>query len=191
MTALAIGGGDTFALAKLMLDVDDTRAAADDEDLRAARETQREEDDRQVQALHDAADDVRNGAWVEGGLGLAGGALSIVGTAAGPTHVDGADAATKAALAARQQQSNVVTQVGQTLSKLAQPTSTLVGSAPAKDAEARATQHKALSDDAGARAEEAEHQRDRVLDGEDRTLATLQSTLQAEADGRLAIIANV
>ncbi|HTQ04780.1 MAG TPA: hypothetical protein VMI54_13035 [Polyangiaceae bacterium] len=191
MTTMSIGGGDDLAaLAKLMLDVDDARAAADEQELRAAHETQRRELERQVQDLHEAANDVREGAWVEGGLGLVGGTVSTVATAAAPAHPMDETFASKAAFASAKHSSDVALQVGQMLTTMAKPTSAMTFGAAEKDAEARAKQHEAAAADAGASVAEAEQHRSRVLDNEERTLSTLQSTLQSAADGNLAIIAN-
>lgn len=172
---LAIDGGDVFALAKLMLESDEAQASADDEQLRAARDAERQELDRQVRDLHEAASDARGAGWVEGCVAFAGGALSTVGAATAPKS------STK---------DTVTMTGGRSLSALAGPAGAVAFGASEKDADARAKQHEALSADAGARVAEAEHHRDRVLDNEDRMLSTLQSTLQSEADGRLAIIAN-
>jgi hypothetical protein len=178
MNAPAVDGGDAFALAKLMLDGDDARAAADEQELRAAHETQRQELDHQVQELHAAASDVRKGAWVEGSLALAGGAFSTLGTLAA-SSTDAASAKKPVAVVA-----------GESLSALARPASALAFGASEKDAEARAKAHEARAADAGERADEAGRHRDRLLGDEDRTLSTVQSVLQDEAAGRLALIAN-
>jgi hypothetical protein len=189
MTTLAVDGGDAFALARLMLDADDARASADAQELRAARETQRQELDEQVQELHAAASDMREGAWIEGGMACAGGAMSILGTAAEPIRSTGASQ-TGAALSSSEKWSKVAIEGGQALSRLAGPSGALTFGASEKDAEARAKQHEALAADAAGRADEAARHRDRALDDADRTLATVQNVLQDEAAGRLALIAN-
>ncbi len=189
MSTMAVDGGDAFALARLMLDADDARASADEQDLRAARETQQRELARQVDELHAAADDVRGGAFVEGALAAAGGVLSVVGTATEPIQANGASQA-GAAFSSSEKWSKVTIEGGQALSRLAGPSSALTFGASEKDAEARAKRHEALAAGAGGRAEEAARHRDRVLDGEDHALSTVQSILEDEAEGRLALIAN-
>jgi hypothetical protein len=179
MSALAIDAGDTFALAKLMLDSDEARAAADAQELRDARDTQRQELERQVQQLHEAASDARKAAWVAGSLGVVGGGLATLGTALAPSG-ESAHPGVKPLLVVG----------GESLSAIAGPAGTVTFGASEKDAEARAKSHEALAADAGGRAEEAARHRDRVLAEEDRALEVLQATSQSEADGRLALIAN-
>jgi len=189
MNTNGLDAGDTFALARLMLDADDARASADEQDLRAARATQQQELERQVRDLHEAASDARNGAWVGGSVALAGGAISTIGTATEPIQSTGASQ-TGAAFSSSEKWSKVGIEGGRALSTLAGPTSALAFGASEKDAEASAKHHEALAADAAGRAEEAVRHRDRVLDEETRELSSVQSTLEDEAAGRLALIAN-
>jgi hypothetical protein len=192
VTTTVIAGGDSmFALAKLMLDADDARAAADDQDLRSARQEQQRELETEVQELHQAAADTRTGALLEGGFAIAGGAVSAIGVASEPTHAENTGRAAITAFQAANKQGALADRVGQLISGSGKPLGKMFGDAPAADAEAEAKHHEALAADASARATETLQHHDRVLDNEDRTLATLQSTLESNAEGNLALIANV
>jgi hypothetical protein len=169
----------TIQLAALMIDADDARSRVADETIAAAHREQMQAFDEQIRYLHEAADDVRAGAWAQGLTTIAGAGL----TAAAHIQTTPGEVTTRAV--------QLELDAGKGLSELAPKLGDLVGTAPSADDNAdakRAEQHAA---DAGARADEAKEQRRRAFESSDRTLSTLQSTLESNSQGHLAIIANV
>jgi hypothetical protein len=176
MTA-PISSDPMIQLAEMMLDHDALAAKLDAENMRAARADQHRAIEQEVSALHEAADDLRRGALVEGGLALGGAALSSVG------HVLPKDAGALAC--------TLTNGMGAAAQALSRPTGSLLGAAPQADAQAEAKRYEANAADAEARAEEARHHRDRADQAADRTLDSVGATLASETQGNLAIIANV
>jgi len=177
MTTPISSGDPLVALAAMMIDRDNLRAAVDEEALRAAREEQHRALAREVNLLHEAADDMRTGALLEGGLTIAGGALAGVGgVVPACSHPVAHDFLTGSGAVAR---------------TLAGPMGKMLGDAPKADAEADAKQAEAQAADAGSRADEAERHRARIDQSADRVLDTIGATLASEAQGNLAIISNV
>ena len=167
------------ALAQLMLNADDLRAQSDEDALRAARQDQRQALGREMAALHEAADKQRVGAWVEGLATGAGGLMSasahlFTPLGKNPTGRMGA-----------------LLEGGQALERLAGPAGRELGEAPSMDAQAEAKQAEQESADAATRAELANRDHDRVLDDQERTIGRLETILESESQGDLAIIANV
>lgn len=169
----------TIQLAALMIDADETRSRVADETVAAARREQMHAFDEQIRYLHEAADDVRAGAWVQGLTTIAGAGLTAA------AHVQNApgEVASRAV--------KLELDVGTGLRELAPGFGDLLGAAPSADANADAKRAEQRGVDAGARADDAQEQRRRAFDSADRTLATVQSTLEAASQGNLAIIANV
>ena len=177
MTAPIASGDPMVALAAMLVDRDYLRATVDDENLRAARDDQRRELAQQLSDLHAAADDIRVGAFVEGGLAIGGAALSTV----------GAELSCESHHFAHE----LLTGSGGGLHGLAAPAGNMLGNAPRADAEAQAKRAETAASDAAGRAEEAQHHRERVDQSTDRALDTITATLASEAQGNLAIISNV
>lgn len=171
-----------LALAELVVERDNQQAKLDDEELRAAHQEQRQELARQVAALHDAADDLRTGALVEAAVSVAGTAVSIYGTLDMPTGNQKPDLA-------REMKATVLT--GKSIQDLAGPLGRVFGAAPEADDRARAKEADGRAADAGYRADQAQHHRDRVERMLDNELDTVESTLDSAAQGNLAVIANV
>jgi hypothetical protein len=167
-------------LAELMLNADEARAKSDEDALRAARQAQQQALREELDALHEAADDVRVGAWVEGAATVAGGTMAATAYAETPV----ADLEPTHALAALRKS-------GEALEKMAAPLGRELGEAPSMDARADAKQAEQEGADAATRAELANRHHERVLGDQERTLATLQSVLESESEGNLALIANV
>src|SRR4051812_7062974 len=67
----------TIALAEHMLDVDNVNATIDEQNMRAAHREERSALEQQLNALHQAAHDMRVGAFVQGGLSLGGAAAGF------------------------------------------------------------------------------------------------------------------
>lgn len=169
----------TIQLAALMIDADEARSRVADEAIAAARREQLQAFDEQIRYLHEAADDVRAGAWVQGLTTIAGSGLTAA------AHVQAGPGETPSTAV------KLELDLGGTLKDLAPKFGDLVGTAPAADANADAKRAEQHATDAGARADEAKEQRRRAFESSDRTLSTLQSTLESNAQGNLAIIANV
>jgi hypothetical protein len=168
-----------FELAALMLSNDYARSKADEENIAAARHEQLRALDDQARSLHEAADDVRFGAFVGGLATVAGAGLSI------SAHLDApVGTLPSGELAAR-------LKAGDALGSLAPALEHVLGTAPSGDANADATQAESRAADAGARADDARRHHERVADNEDRTLAAVRGTLESESQGNLAVIANV
>ena len=167
------------ALAELMLDADDLRAQSDEDELKSARREQQLALREEWRALHEAADHVRTGAWVEGCAAVASGALAGIAHAKAPLGKE--PTGSLASLLA----------CSSALGHMASPLGSELGEAPSVDAQADAKQAEQEAADAATRAELAHQHHERVLDDQDRMLATLQSTLESESQGNLAIISNV
>jgi hypothetical protein len=175
------GGDPLFALASLLVERDNLRAALDDENLRAARDEERRALAREVALLHEAADDVRVGALVSGGITALGAGLSAYWH--GITLATD-DKAAENVLAAKIRSADGFT-------ALAGPAGALFGDASRADAEANAKQAAAHGSDAHARAEDALRHRERMDQEVERGLDALGRALESEAQGNLAIIANL
>ncbi len=175
-----VGATDPMvALAQLMLNADELRAQSDEDALRTARRDQQLALRDEVRALREAADDVRVGAWVEGLAAGAGGGASALAHAITPLEEKPAGWGA------------VLLESGHALGAMAGPAGREFGEAPRMDAQADAKQHEQESADAGTRAELASRHSERMRDDQERLVATLGDVLESEAQGNLAIIANV
>ncbi len=189
----AVSGDPLTALAVLMLNSDFMRSKLDEQNIVQARREQSEALAGEVKALHQAADDVRMGAWVQGGLTVAGAGLTIAARIATPPCEQPIPPGVQAIPLSVQPKGTleVLTLSGSVLGALAQPLSKELGDAPSADANADAKQFEQQSTDASTRAEQASHQRDRVEQSEDRTLDALGSSVDAQSRANIAIISNV
>ena len=178
-----IGTSDPMVqLAELMLNADELRAKCDQDDLRTAQQERRQALEQEVHALHEAADHMRAGAWIEGGMTALGGVATAMsygfGTDAtrgkGPTGDWG-----------------VVLKSGEALEKMSTPVGVLVGGAPSQDDQADAKQAEAGASDAQTRADAARQHLDRIRTEQDRTLGSVENIVESEAQGTWALIANV
>src|SRR5688572_1579200 len=175
-----IGGGDPlFALASMLVERDSLRIAIEDQNLRAAREEQRRALEREVELMHEAADHVRVGALVSGGITVVGAGTSAYLRGLTPTD----------RVAAKEIKAMICGADG--FAERAKSAGALFGEAARADGEADAKQAAARGSDAAARAEEALSHRERVERVLERSLDTLDQTLEADSQGNLAIIANV
>jgi hypothetical protein len=178
-TCAAPAPTDPFSeLATLLLNVDFLRQKIDHQDLIAARREQVAELDQEVGKLHEAAQDMRAGAWAEGAVSL----TAIATDAAPKLSSDGCT------------ESTVMKALGlsaDAAKSLAKPLGTQFGDAAAADANAAAKQAEKQGSLAAARAEEAQQSLNRTDSNEDRTLAALDKILDSRAQANLAVIANV
>ena len=166
-------------LAALLIDADETRSRVADAAVAAAHREQIQALDEQVSCLHEAADAVRTGAWIQGLTTVAGAGFT-------------ADAHVQVALGQATAR-DVAAQLalGKGLEELSPALGQLFGTAASADANADAKQAEQRGADAAARADGAREERRRAFENADRTLATLQSTLESTSQGNLAVIANV
>jgi hypothetical protein len=158
-----------LALAELMINTDHVRSELDRQNLEAARQAQREAMQRQVASLHEAADDVKTGAFFEGGAVVLGALTTGAGTLA---------------------DSKLIHEAGGALHASASPAGKLAGDAPRMHSEAQAKQTEQEAAQAGFRADDALDHRRRVVENSDRTLDRLSQIIESEHAGNLAILAN-
>jgi hypothetical protein len=174
MTPAITTSDPTIALAEYELELDNLNADIDHQELVAARNQEQSAIKQQVEKLHAAADDVRKGAWIQGGLSLAGSAADF-----GASTLDPGVGTT------------LLKSAAPGLNALAGPMGHVFGDAAQADDQADAKQAEARAADAHARAEEAEQHRQQVEQRSDRTLSTVGAIVESEAQGNLAVIANV
>jgi len=166
-------------LAALMIDADETRSRVADETIASAHREQMQAFDEQIRYLHEAADHVRAGAWAQGLTTIAGAGL----TATAHLQAVPGEVPTRAIA--------LELDAGKALAEVAPKIGDLVGKAPEADANTDAKAAEQRAADAGARVDEAKEQRRRSFESSDRTLSTLQSTIESNSQGNLAVIANV
>lgn len=174
MATVIMGSDPMIALAEHQIEMDNVNADADQENLRSARNQEHAALEQQVQKLHEAADDVRTGALVQCAFSVAG-----CGAEFGAKALDSSWLTTTLKIAAP------------TLNALAAPAGRWTGEVPQRHDEADAKEAEARAADARSRAEEAEHHRDRIDQMSDRTLSSLDGIINSEAQGNIAVIANV
>ena len=132
-------------LAQLLLETEQVQSDSAHLERDSARADVLHEAENQVKALHDAADDMRTGAWASAAMSVASSACSI----AGSVEQFKADSAlSKHCGAADQLLANKWSAIGKGLENLAAPTKALVGDAPAADANANAKLFETLADKA-------------------------------------------
>lgn len=144
-------GDPDIALAKLELETEFENQERIDLDRQAAREAKLLADQQTIQALHEKADDIRLGGWIQGATSVGGASLEFL-------HKDVA---------------------GTLVSSLAQPLEKEFGEAPATDADARSQAAKLRADAAQGVIEEcnaAQAKSERIIDEKLNALAKLLDT---------------
>ena len=158
MTQAITSTGTSFTsdLAELLLQVETNQSESARLQRDSARESYLENAQQQVEALHDAADATRAGAYTAAALSFASGAFSV--GSASLNSTDGFDAKLLGSLA-------------KTTGELAAPLKSLVGDSTAEDFraqakyfETRAEQAKWEASDASTAIDKAERRGDKVLD---------------------------
>jgi hypothetical protein len=169
-------------LAELMLDADELRAKCDQDELRAAQQERRQALEKEVAALHEAADDTRAGAWLEGGATALGGLATASSQLFGkfPKNATVPEGGW-----------GVIMKSGEALERMSAPLGRLVGEAPSQDDQADAKQAEAEASDAQTRADAARQHLERIRTEQDRTIASVENIVESEAQGNWALIANV
>lgn len=183
MTTAITPSDPLLALAAQEINLDNLNSQIDTEELQTARREQQSALEQQIQKLHEAAHDVRVGAWVQGGIAIVG-SVADFGSAA--VHPLNSEVYTTAMRSSKELEA-----IGKALSAVAPAAGHLAGDAPQADDTADAKAAEARAADASSRAEEAEHHRERTEQMSDRTLSSLDGIINSEAQGNLALIANV
>ncbi|HEX6767504.1 MAG TPA: hypothetical protein VF103_18525 [Polyangiaceae bacterium] len=167
-------------LASLIVQNDFLRGEVDDQNLRAAREAERRAQEQEIAAMHDAADAVVTGAWVEGLTAAAAGGAQCYASLA-RIGVESDDERTAL---------DAIDKGGKGLAGIAGPAGALTGDAPKASAEAEAAQARNAAERADASADEAERHHDRVERHTDQVLDAVEGTLNSEHQGNFAILGN-
>ncbi|MEP7053005.1 MAG: hypothetical protein ABJB12_21755 [Pseudomonadota bacterium] len=188
--AITASAATSFAveLAELLLETEAVQSASAREQRDAARADVLREAENQVKALHEAADDMRNGAWASAALSVASSACAIVGSVeqfkadtAPSEHCGAADKA----LATRWNA------IGVALGKLSDPTKTLAGDAPAADANAKAKRSETLAEKAKWVSGDASDEIEKASKLGDKILDLLQGINQDQNSANNAIIGRI
>jgi len=174
MTSAIMASDPMVALAEHQLEMETVNADVDAQDLRAARNQEQAALNHEVDLLHEAARDVRRGAIIQGTFTLAGAAGGMTGELVKPGTL-----------------AVVFKSAGAASTALAAPMGHWTGDAAAQDDQADAKRAEAHAADARSRAEEADHHHQRMEQASDRTLSTVDEILSSQAQGNLAVIANV
>jgi hypothetical protein len=167
-------------LAALMVETDFVRGEMDDQNLRDAREAQRRAMAEEVHAMHEAADAIATRAWVQGSITVAAGAAQCAGSLG---QIGDTSESPKTGWGA-------LDRGGDGLGRVAEPAGDLLGGVPKAEADADAARARNESAQAGSRADEAAQHRDRLEKHTDRVLELIESTLESEHQGSLAVLGN-
>ncbi len=188
--AIAASSATGFAaeLAELLIQTESVQSDSARQQRDAARSDFLHEAENQVKALHEAADDVRTGAWASAAMAVASSACTIVGSVeqfkaetAGSETCGAADKA----LATRW------TAIGVGLEKLADPTKALAGDAPAADANAKAKLFETLAEKAKWVSSDASDEIAKAAKLGDKILDLLQGINQDQSSANNALIGRI
>ena len=167
-------------LAALLVENDFLRAQADEQTRRAAREAERRAMAEEVAAMHEAADAIATQAIWQGSIAFAGGAAQCggsIGQIGEPTN--------------KHNEFDAWVRGGEGLSnRIAEPAGMFLGGVDKAHADADAREARNAAEQAGARAEDAAQHRERVERHTDSVLELVESTLESEHQGNLAILGN-
>ncbi|MEO8902572.1 MAG: hypothetical protein ABI488_11290 [Polyangiaceae bacterium] len=191
MTQPIGGAGVTsFAseLAELLIQTESVQSDSAREQRDAARADFLHEAENQVKALHDAADDMRTGAWASAALTVASSACMI---ASSVEQFKADSAGSKHCGAADQLLANKWGAIGKGLENLAAPTKALAGDAPAADANANAKLFETLAEKAKWVAGDAGTQIDQAASLGDKILDLLQGINQDQNSANNALIGRI
>jgi hypothetical protein len=180
-----VSSDPTIQLAALMLENDAREDEIDRDRMEAARRAEESAAARQVEALHDAADAVARGAWLQGGVTVLGGGISMVGIATTPLEAPPPGTESEELRDAKLLQS-----LGATTSSLAGAAGALAGEVPRLHAEARAQRAAQDVTSAGHAMEDARSHAERMDRHSDAVLDLLEKVLDQEAQGNSAVLGN-
>ncbi len=194
-------------LAELLLDVESTQSDAAHLSRDAARKDFLDQAQQQVDALHAAADDVRNGAWVSAAFTAASsvcaiqGALSQYNAEVGGAQLSGlnlqlpCDRLTAvdlgSAVASDKQSANIAGAFAKGFAELGPAAKALTGDAAADDANANAKHFETLAEKAKWVAGDASTELDRVARLGDKILDVLQGINQDVHATQVALIGRI
>ena len=180
--------GFASELAELLLETETVQADSAHEQRDAARADFLHEAEAQVKALHEAADDMRSGAWASAAMTVASSACSIVGAV---EQFKADTALTRHCGAADQLLANKWSAMGKGLESLTAPTKTLVGDAPAADANANAKRFETLAEQAKWVSGDASDEIQKAAQLGDKILALLQGINQDQNSANNALIGRI
>ena len=195
--AISAASATGFAaeLAELLLQTESVQTDAAREQRDAARTDFLHEAENQVKALHDAADDVRNGAWASAAFSVASSACMI---ASSVQKYDADMASAKpckdldlATIAKDKNLSNEWGAIGAGLGKLAEPMKALIGDAPAADANANAKLFETLAEKAKWVSGDASDEIQTAAKLGDKILDLLQGINQDQSSANNALIGRI
>lgn len=181
-----VSGDPMVGLAVLMLDNAERLGDLEQQRFDDARRAMARASAAEVEALHDAADDVATGALVQGGLTALGGAVSCGAALNGA----GATVTTKTGTAPVSVNANAAQGLGNTLSGLAGPMGALAGEVPRRHAEAEAAQARQQTESASMDAEDARNDAHHQEQQADAVLSRVGQILDSDAQSNLAILGN-
>jgi hypothetical protein len=200
-------GGSGFAteLAELMVRNETAQSESAHQEREAARASIRENAQKQIDALHDAADATRSGAFLNAALTIGGSALEIKGA----FNQYGADMAS-AQMKAAEQSGNAATVLsagaeyagqsrlatiwrtsGDSMVKLAAPLQSMIGDSVATDYQAEAKRRETLAEQARWQADDASAAIDKADKRGDKAIELLQGIQQENNSSTQSIIGRI
>jgi hypothetical protein len=184
---------DPFAeLAELLVQNDFLRADLDAQDLRAAREAEARARRDEVSAMRRAADAIVVQAYVQGGMAALGGLAQCTGSLGQvgntPPTAD-ADHAARCDFRKCELELKGLDKAGSALGSIAQPLGQLTGGVAKAHADADAAEARNESEQAEAEKSELQAHAERLQKHTDSVLELVESTLDSEHQGNLAILA--
>jgi hypothetical protein len=178
--------------AVLVVDHESVQAESAARERDAAREAFLSDAQKQVEALHDAANATMQGALIGASMTIAGGALQMSAASfqyevsMGKAHGDCATA-----IASNQLNATVRADLGEMFAKLAEPSKALVGDSTAARFQAEAKRHETLAEQAKWQADDARAALDKDDKRGDKTLDVLQGMHQDDNSSAKSIIGRI
>lgn len=205
--AISSSGGTGFAaeLAELIIQRETTQSESAHQEREAARASVRENAERQIDALHAAADATRTGAFLNAALTVGGSALTMQ-SAFSQYGADVASAQMKAGEATRDaktvldggkqfasysREATLLRTAGDAAVKLAAPLQALIGDSVAADHQADAKRSELLAEQARWQADDASSAIERSEKRSDKALDVLQSVYEENRSSARAIVGRI
>ena len=192
----AISGGSSVSvageLAVLLVEHEANQAESAEQARDAAREAFMVDAQRQVEALHDAANATMVGAFIGASMTVAGGALQIS-AAQFQYEVDmgRANGGCTSEVASNQLIANTQRALADVFSKTAEPTKALVGDSSAAKRQADAKRQESLAEQAKWQADDARTAVDKADKRGDKVLDVVQGLRQEESSSARSIIGRI
>ena len=190
MTQAISGSITSFAaeLAELLIQTESVQSDSARQQRDAARSEFLHEAENQVKALHQAADDMRTGAWASAAMTVASSACSIVSSV---EQFKADSALSKHCGAADQSLASQWGAIGKGLDSLSVPSKALTGDAPAADANANAKLFETLAEKAKWASGDASDEIETAAKLGDKVLDLLQGIDQAQDSANNALIGRI